>query len=392
MLDEQELQPLRAQVVEHQDTIRLLREETAAARKETHDERVRACNLERSLDETRVAAERQSQRAKELEQQVGSQNELRDRAVALRIRSEQLDEQGREAPMVMRRMTGSHERELKDRDEVELRLCGERDERQREVDELRLAMRAGEQQLRELQLCREQLAGGLHVSTEPAARAQELQWQLAQAQREVKELRGAREATNTEVEKLVTQFRQQTLQQGEHSSELEATLEDRNSEIKLLMYRVQELSSKYTPVRGDVIDTVLAKWVNGYRPAVPFFRLGAGLYLFGRRQVSCKIANDKPVFRVGGGFVGFDKFLELYASEELERLLNYEMDGTGEPKFLEGQRLRRADEAGASVDDTRGAAETEKLAPGRAERQRLDSANGRSDRAPTGKREVLCMR
>merc|ERR1719359_2077648 len=108
------------------------------------------------------------------------------------------------------------------------------------------------------------------------------------------------------------------------------------------MYRVQELSSKYTAAKGDTVDGVLAKWINGYRPAVPFFRLGPGLYLFGRRQVICKISNEKTVFRIGGGFIGFDKFLELYASEELERLLNYEVDErTGEPRFVEAMKVKQ---------------------------------------------------
>lgn len=70
------------------------------------------------------------------------------------------------------------------------------------------------------------------------------------------------------------------------------------------MYRLQELSSRYVALKGDATDMVLARWINGYRPAVPFFRLSQGLYLFGRRQVICKISNEKPVFRVGGGFVG----------------------------------------------------------------------------------------
>merc|ERR1712176_1552790 len=136
-------------------------------------------------------------------------------------------------------------------------------------------------------------------------------------------------------------FREHTFTQDRRSAELETALEDRNNEIKLLMYRVQELSSHYVPAKGDQIDIVLAKWVNGYRPAVPFFRLAQGLYLFGRRQVICKISNDKPVFRVGGGFIGFDKFLELYASEELERLLQYDLnERTGEPKFTEAQRVQ----------------------------------------------------
>merc|ERR1719181_2405997 len=120
------------------------------------------------------------------------------------------------------------------------------------------------------------------------------------------------------------------------------------------MYRVQELSSKYTPLRGDPIDMALSKWINGYRPAVPFFRLAQGLYLFGRRQVICKISNDKPVFRVGGGFIGFDKFLELYASEELERLLSYEVDDrTGEPKFAEGLRIKQQMEQLGVVEEER---------------------------------------
>merc|ERR1712087_530541 len=106
--------------------------------------------------------------------------------------------------------------------------------------------------------------------------------------------------------------------------------------------------------RGDTIDIVLSKWINGYKPAVPFFRLAQGVYLCGRRQVICKIVNDKPVFRVGGGFIGFDKFLELYASEELEKLLNYEMDDrAGEPKFIQAQQVRQSMEASGALDEYR---------------------------------------
>merc|ERR1712187_875064 len=153
---------------------------------------------------------------------------------------------------------------------------------------------------------------------------------------------------------LVARFHEDTLSHGKRCSDLEAMLEERNNEIKLLMYRVQELSSKYSPMKGDPIDVVLSKWVNGYRPAVPFFRLAQGVYLFGRRQVICKISNDKPVFRVGGGFVGFDKFLELYASEELERLLSYEVDDrTGEPKFTEALRVRQAMEESGLLEELR---------------------------------------
>eukprot|EP00439_Symbiodinium_sp_Y106_P027440 s10110_g3.t1 len=181
------------------------------------------------------------------------------------------------------------------------------------------------------------------------------------------------------VEQLTVQFREDVFRQSQRHLELEGLIEDRNNEIKLLMYRlqdglaasrgarvfenvelrgfveiilaflypfrscdqgpfcacfqqcqaqVQELSSRYVPVKADATDMVLSRWINGYRPAVPFFRLAQGLYLFGRRQVVCKISNDKPVFRIGGGFVGFEK------------LLTYELDEkTGEPKFLVAKQL-----------------------------------------------------
>jgi len=103
---------------------------------------------------------------------------------------------------------------------------------------------------------------------------------------------------------------------------------------------------------------VLARWINGYRPAVPFFRLAQGLYLFGRRQVIAKVSNDKPVFRVGGGFIGFDRFLELYASEELERLLTYETDEeTSVPKFSQALKFRQQMEASGILDELREQAE-----------------------------------
>lgn len=67
---------------------------------------------------------------------------------------------------------------------------------------------------------------------------------------------------------------------------------------------------------------------------MPFVRLGLGSYLFGTRHVNVKVSNERPIFRVGGGFASFDKFMELYANEELERLLQYDVDtATGMTKM-----------------------------------------------------------
>merc|ERR1712232_89258 len=57
---------------------------------------------------------------------------------------------------------------------------------------------------------------------------------------------------------------------------------------------------------------------------------------------------------VGGGFIGFEKFLELYATEELEKLLSYEIDDrTGAPKFSEALKVRQTVEESGLLDDLR---------------------------------------
>jgi len=257
-----------------------------------------------------------------------------------------------------RRMTEHCEQELREHAKAEQLLCEERDERQKEVCDLRTSLSRTQQKVEELTLMQEQTARALVNTKESTERFEDLQRELQHTQEELHTFRVSRDEIHGELERLMAKFREDAFAHDRRSGELEAMLEDRNNEIKLLMYRVQELSSKYTPVKGDNIDIVLSKWVNGYRPAVPFFRLAQGVYLFGKRQVICKISNDKPVFRVGGGFVGFDKFLELYASEELEKLLSYEMDErSGEPKFLESQRARQAMEESGALEELRDRAE-----------------------------------
>lgn len=51
---------------------------------------------------------------------------------------------------------------------------------------------------------------------------------------------------------------------------------------------------------------------------------------------------------------GFEKFLEQFASDELERLLTYELDErTGEPKFLEGLKAKQIIEDSGLVEELR---------------------------------------
>jgi hypothetical protein len=280
--------------------------------------------------------------------------ELRNEARQLQERNEELRAQAKTTQDEMRRTMDHYEQIIAERLRAEQGLCKERDDREEEAGGLRGDVARVRAEARELQMEQERLQRALAVAREQAEHAEEIQRQLHSSQDEVRGYHAGREQIHKELERVSGTFRDDTFAQDRRSAERETALEDRNSEIKLLMYRVQELSSKYVPVKGDAIDQTLSKWVNGYRPAVPFFRLTQGLYLFGRRQVICKISNEKPVFRVGGGFIGFDKFLELYASEELERLLSYEVDDrTGEPKFSEALKVKQAMEECGLLDELR---------------------------------------
>lgn len=51
-------------------------------------------------------------------------------------------------------------------------------------------------------------------------------------------------------------------------------------------------------------------------------RLGPGKYLFGSRNIICKIVNGKLLVRVGGGFMSADEFIEQYGKIEMLKAMN----------------------------------------------------------------------
>mmetsp|Transcript_42449 Transcript_42449/g.79713 ORF Transcript_42449/g.79713 Transcript_42449/m.79713 type:complete len:735 (-) Transcript_42449:39-2243(-) len=339
--EDQELKSLHAVFDEHRQSIRELREENRKLKQLAQEEQGRADSLDGQIENLHAEVARERLQSSELRQRLELQTTVREENEALRTQHEELRAQVNSMQQETRRMTEHYEREFGDQARAEELLSQERGERQQEIGHLQAELSRAKQHvhelMHELQMQQEQMSQSFIAMRETADRSEDYQRHLQHTQ---EELRG---------------YQGETYRASQRTAELQQLLEDRNNEIKLLMYRVQELSSKYTPVRGDNTDSVLAKWVNGYRPAVPFFRLAQGSYLFGRRQVSCKIANDKPVFRVkSGNFISFEKFLELYASEELEGLLNYEIDErTGEPKFAEAQRVRQLMEVSGAFERLR---------------------------------------
>lgn len=353
-LGELELAKLDSTLDEHRVLVRGLRTELDKARQELHAEKGRSNGFETDAAAAKKDLAKGQRELEEFRTQIVSQEELRKEIQSLKDRNEEVREQMRQVQQESRRVTDRFEKEIAEHLKAQKVASEARNEKLESASQIRSQLDTALKKNEELQLFLEQQARELESAREAARGTEAVAQQLYQAQQDLGDSLSARNQLHADVDRLSAKFEDDMQSRDQRYADLEASLEDRNNEIKLLMYRLQELSSRYVPVKGDSIDLVLSKWVNGYRPAVPFFRLGQGLYLFGRRQVTCKISNDKPVFRVGGGFVSFDKFVEQFASEELERLLTYDLDEkTGEPKFLEGLKVKQVMEESGMIEDLR---------------------------------------
>ena len=69
------------------------------------------------------------------------------------------------------------------------------------------------------------------------------------------------------------------------------------------------------------MDRILADLIDTHRPLVPFYRLSAGIYLYGSRKVLVKLAKgNRLVFRVGGGYCSFEEFIAQFTGDELGKM------------------------------------------------------------------------
>ena len=83
-------------------------------------------------------------------------------------------------------------------------------------------------------------------------------------------------------------------------------------------------STAYRAFKGDLVDELLAKYINMSGCPVPIKRLGNGYYLFGTKKIYAKIMNGKLVIRVGGGFMIIEEFIAAYADSEMKKMANLE--------------------------------------------------------------------
>jgi len=103
--------------------------------------------------------------------------------------------------------------------------------------------------------------------------------------------------------------------------QLEQDLIAKQGEVRTMMAKLADLQIGYVPVKGDPIDSALAERIAQRPPPVPFFRQQPGVYLFGTRTCIATIQHDMLVFRVGGGFLQYDSFIEAHGDEEREKLI-----------------------------------------------------------------------
>ena len=76
----------------------------------------------------------------------------------------------------------------------------------------------------------------------------------------------------------------------------------------------------YSAIKGDLVDEMLARYINQCGVQLPITRLGNGFYMFGTRRIFAKISNNKLIVRVGGGFTSIDEFITQYGEGELTKI------------------------------------------------------------------------
>ncbi|CDW71950.1 gas2 domain containing protein [Stylonychia lemnae] len=163
----------------------------------------------------------------------------------------------------------------------------------------------------------------------------ELETQLEQLKATYKELK-------LEIKRLEkrAELLQVTLKQKEDElDQLEEMLRDRDNVIEELERQIGDrpielpkpVEAKkilYRPIKGDLVDELIAKYVNGMTCPLPIKRLGDGNYLFGTKKIYAKIMNGKLVIRVGGGFMSIEEFIATYADFEITKVQQMMEKGT----------------------------------------------------------------
>lgn len=65
---------------------------------------------------------------------------------------------------------------------------------------------------------------------------------------------------------------------------------------------------------------MIADYFESHDCPVPIQKLSDGYYMFGTKKVYAKIMNGQLVFRVGGGYMAINEFIEAYGQSEYDKI------------------------------------------------------------------------
>lgn len=203
-----------------------------------------------------------------------------------------------------------NEKELKNElDGIKLKLRWAEDERRLAFGELETLLSIlreidiREMQVTEIEELRKQIYDYRQYLVEFKREIDELEREIALADRKIEELIELINQINAEID------------------ELNRILKERMQRINQLQKALgQSTKSKFSAVKGDSVDEMLAQFLSIANCRVPVIRLGGGFYLFGTRKIYAKIMNGKLVVRVGGGYMVIDEFVATYEEPELNKL------------------------------------------------------------------------
>merc|ERR1719482_1346426 len=172
------------------------------------------------------------------EQRLASQEELRDEAREMREQNEDIKGRMERIQQDARKITEHYEHEITEHSKSGRSACQDRDGKVKELTSTNTELCATRHEVKELQILQEQMLQSLEAARGIADQCEDYQRQLQQSQDDLREARAAREDVQREIARVTAKFQEHTLQVDAHTAELETLLENRNNEIKLLMYRV----------------------------------------------------------------------------------------------------------------------------------------------------------
>lgn len=118
----------------------------------------------------------------------------------------------------------------------------------------------------------------------------------------------------------IEQVKDEIEEQDRIINELDDKLQERMAVVEDLERRLHKQDPDYRAIQGDLVDEMLAQYINLANCPVPIRRLGGGYYMFGTRKIYAKIMNGKLVIRVGGGYMIIEEFIAAYAEQEVARM------------------------------------------------------------------------